>query len=223
MAFETFRTFERVEWEPMAAEQLILVDAFDRELGVGEKMDVPSSGRAAPRLLDLRLRRPGASAHAEARGRQVPLGGLVVEHGLRPPVAGRGDARPPRVGACARRWASTASCAGRSSSSTGRSWTARSLSTSTITSSSARTTKDPAPDPSEVSEWRWVSMGELLRGLSEEPHLYSRWLKLPSKASTGAGSPRRASSVRRPTFKAGPRAPHQPTRQGEKGENRDGR
>jgi isopentenyl-diphosphate delta-isomerase len=37
---------------------------------------------------------------------------------------------------------------------------------------------DPAPDPSEVAEWRWVSMGELLRGLSEEPHLYSRWLKL---------------------------------------------
>jgi isopentenyl-diphosphate delta-isomerase len=37
---------------------------------------------------------------------------------------------------------------------------------------------DPAPDPSEVEEWRWVSMGELLRGLSERPELYSRWLKL---------------------------------------------
>src|ERR671913_2483251 len=26
---------------------------------------------------------------------------------------------------------------------------------------------DPAPDPSEVAGWRWVTMGELLRGLSD--------------------------------------------------------
>ena len=37
---------------------------------------------------------------------------------------------------------------------------------------------DPAPDPSEVEEWRRVTAGELLEGLREEPHLYSRWLKL---------------------------------------------
>lgn len=36
----------------------------------------------------------------------------------------------------------------------------------------------PAPDPSEVEEWSWVSMDELRRGLREEPHLYSYWLKL---------------------------------------------
>ena len=36
----------------------------------------------------------------------------------------------------------------------------------------------PAPDPSEVEDWRWVSMNELRRGLREEPHRYSPWLKL---------------------------------------------
>ncbi|HEX7175464.1 MAG TPA: isopentenyl-diphosphate Delta-isomerase [Pyrinomonadaceae bacterium] len=36
----------------------------------------------------------------------------------------------------------------------------------------------PAPDPSEVEDWRWVGMDELRRGLRHEPHLYSYWLKL---------------------------------------------
>lgn len=36
----------------------------------------------------------------------------------------------------------------------------------------------PAPDSSEVEEWKWVSMDELRRGLREEPSLYSAWLKL---------------------------------------------
>ncbi len=36
----------------------------------------------------------------------------------------------------------------------------------------------PAPDPSEVEDWRWVSMDALRRGLQEEPHHYSYWLKL---------------------------------------------
>ena len=37
---------------------------------------------------------------------------------------------------------------------------------------------EPAPDPAEVEEWRWVSMGDLRRGLSEEPESYSYWLKV---------------------------------------------
>lgn len=35
----------------------------------------------------------------------------------------------------------------------------------------------PVPDPSEVEEWKWVSIGELRRGLREEPSRYSYWLK----------------------------------------------
>lgn len=38
--------------------------------------------------------------------------------------------------------------------------------------------RSPAPDPAEVEDWRWVSMDELRRNLNEEPHRYSRWLKL---------------------------------------------
>ncbi|MGB7926262.1 MAG: isopentenyl-diphosphate Delta-isomerase [Pyrinomonadaceae bacterium] len=37
---------------------------------------------------------------------------------------------------------------------------------------------DPAPDPTEVEDWRWISMDELRRGLRDEPHRYSYWLKL---------------------------------------------
>ena len=37
---------------------------------------------------------------------------------------------------------------------------------------------EPAPDPSEVEDWRWVSMDELRRSLQKEPHGYSYWLKL---------------------------------------------
>lgn len=36
----------------------------------------------------------------------------------------------------------------------------------------------PAPDPSEVAEWRWVTTDELRRALRDEPQSYSYWLKL---------------------------------------------
>ena len=37
---------------------------------------------------------------------------------------------------------------------------------------------EPAPDPSEVEAWRWVSMRELREGLRSEPQSYSYWLKV---------------------------------------------
>lgn len=36
---------------------------------------------------------------------------------------------------------------------------------------------DPAPDPAEVEGWRWVTMEELRRRLTDEPERYSYWLK----------------------------------------------
>jgi len=42
-----------------------------------------------------------------------------------------------------------------------------------------------APDPAEVEDWRWVSMSELRRGLREESHLYSYWLKLVVEGDHG--------------------------------------
>jgi isopentenyl-diphosphate delta-isomerase len=44
---------------------------------------------------------------------------------------------------------------------------------------------EPAPDPSEVEDWRWVEMGDLRRGLSEEPQLYSYWLKVAVEGEHG--------------------------------------
>ena len=38
--------------------------------------------------------------------------------------------------------------------------------------------QEPAPDPSEVGAWRWMSMDELRKDLKEEPHRYSTWLRL---------------------------------------------
>jgi isopentenyl-diphosphate delta-isomerase len=35
----------------------------------------------------------------------------------------------------------------------------------------------PEPDASEVEDWRWVSMDELRHSLIEEPRRYSYWLK----------------------------------------------
>jgi isopentenyl-diphosphate delta-isomerase len=37
---------------------------------------------------------------------------------------------------------------------------------------------EPAPDPSEVGAWRWVSMEELRGGLTDDPDSYSSWLRL---------------------------------------------
>jgi isopentenyl-diphosphate delta-isomerase len=35
----------------------------------------------------------------------------------------------------------------------------------------------PVPDPSEVEEWKWMSLDELRRELREEPSRYSYWLR----------------------------------------------
>ena len=45
----------------------------------------------------------------------------------------------------------------------------------------------PAPDPTEVEEWRWVSMSELREGLREEPQRYSFWLKVAVEGEHGHG------------------------------------
>jgi isopentenyl-diphosphate Delta-isomerase len=36
----------------------------------------------------------------------------------------------------------------------------------------------PAPDPSEVEDWQWVTIEELRRAVAEEPARFSRWLRL---------------------------------------------
>lgn len=161
----------------MAAEQLILVDASDRELGVGEKMEVHRAGalhrafsvfvfdgrgrllmqkRAADKYHSAGLwsntacghPRPGEETQSAAHRR------LFEEMGFD----------------CELRWAFE--------------FIYRAELDGALVEHEydhvfvGTYDEDPAPDPSEVAEWRWVTMGELLRGLNEEPHLYSRWLKL---------------------------------------------
>lgn len=40
---------------------------------------------------------------------------------------------------------------------------------------------EPAPDSAEVEDWRWVSMKQLRRDLSKRPHEYSYWLSVAVK------------------------------------------
>jgi isopentenyl-diphosphate delta-isomerase len=37
---------------------------------------------------------------------------------------------------------------------------------------------DPAPDVAEVESWKWIALDDLRRDLAREPQLYSAWLKL---------------------------------------------
>jgi isopentenyl-diphosphate delta-isomerase len=37
--------------------------------------------------------------------------------------------------------------------------------------------QDPDPDPAEVSDWRWVTMGDLERALIKNPQEFSPWLR----------------------------------------------
>src|SRR5215207_2015722 len=177
MAGEPFGAGERVRWEGMAAEQLILVDASDRELGVGEKMEVHRAGAlhrafsvfifdgAGRLLLQKRARgkyhsgglwsntacghpRPGETTRAAARRRLREEMGFDCE--LR--EAFEFVYRAELDGALVEHeydHVFVGTHAG----------------------------EDPAPDDSEVEDWRWVSMEELRRCLREEPERYSYWLK----------------------------------------------
>jgi isopentenyl-diphosphate delta-isomerase len=188
MANETFRVAERVEWEGgndvrlgveslMAAEQLILVDAEDRELGVGEKMEVHLAGA---------LHRAFSVFVFDGRGRlllQKRAADKYHSAGLWSNTA----CGHPRPGEATREAARRRlreemgfDCELREAFEfLYRAELDGALVEHEYDHVFVGTHEgDPAPDPSEVEEWRWVSMSELRRALSEQPHLYSRWLKL---------------------------------------------
>ena len=161
----------------MAAEQLILVDAFDRELGVGEKMDVHRAGA---------LHRAFSVFVFDGRGRlllQKRAAGKYHSAGLWSNTA-CGHPRPGE--------ATQAAARRRLREEMGFDCELREafqfLYRAELEGELVEHEYDhvfvgvhggaPAPDPSEVEAWRWVTLAELLRGLREEPHLYSRWLKL---------------------------------------------
>lgn len=161
----------------MAVEQLILVDASDRELGIGEKMEVHRAGvlhRAfSVFVFDgrgrlLMQKRAADKYHSAGLWSNTACG--HPRPGEATPSAARRRLREEMGFDCELRGAFE--------------FVYRAELDGALVEHEydhvfvGTYDEDPAPDPSEVAEWRWVSMGELLSGLSEEPHLYSRWLKL---------------------------------------------
>ena len=161
----------------MATEELILVDAHDRELGAGEKLQVHLAGalhrafsvfvfdRVGRLLMQKRAAgkyhsaglwsntacghpRPGEATEAAARRRLREEMGLDCE--LR--AAFEFLYRAELEGALVEHEYDH-------------------VFVGTLDGG------DPAPDPAEVEDWRWVGMDELRRGLREEPQRYSYWLK----------------------------------------------
>ncbi len=161
----------------MAAEQLILVDAFDRELGVGEKMQVHLAG-ALHRAFSvfvfdgrgrlLMQKRAADKYHSAGLWSNTACG--HPRPGEATPAAARRRLREEMGFDCELRgvfeFVYRAELDG--------SLVEHEYDHVFVGTHDA----EPAPDPAEVAEWRWVSMDELRRGLDEEPHLYSRWLKL---------------------------------------------
>jgi isopentenyl-diphosphate Delta-isomerase len=161
----------------MAAEQLILVDAEDRALGVGEKLRIHLEGS---------LHRAFSVFIFDGRGR------LLMQK--------RAAAKYHSAGL----WSNTACGHPRPGEATGAAARRRLREEMGLDCELRRAFEflyraelggalveheydhvfvgahegDPAPDPAEVEDWRWVSMAELRRGLSDAPQLYSAWLKL---------------------------------------------
>src|SRR5215207_2793445 len=177
MAGEPFGAGERVRWEGMAAEQLILVDASDRELGVGEKMEVHRAG-ALHRAFSvfvfdgrghlLMQKRAADKYHSAGLWSNTACG--HPRPGEATPEAARRRLREEMGFECELREAFQ--------------FLYRAELDGALVEHEydhvfvGLYDGDPAPDPSEVEEWRRVTVGELLRDLTERPHLYSRWLKL---------------------------------------------
>ena len=161
----------------MAAEQLILVDASDRELGVGEKMQVHRAGALHRAFSVFVFDRSGRLLMQKRAADKYHSGGLWSNTACGHPRPGEAT-----LGAARRRLHEEMGfdCELREAfqflyrAELGEALVEHEYDHVFV----GKYEGDPAPDPSEVSEWRWVTLGELLKGLSEQPHLYSRWLKL---------------------------------------------
>src|SRR5918997_6773552 len=160
----------------MTAERLILVDAFDRELGVGEKMEVHRAGA---------LHRAFSVFVFDGRGRllmQKRAADKYHSAGLWSNTA-CGHPRPGEEtrGAARRRLREEMGfdCELREAfeflyrAEVGGALVEHEYDHVFVGTHEG----DPAPDPSEVGEWRWVEMPELRRRLQAEPERYSFWLK----------------------------------------------
>jgi isopentenyl-diphosphate delta-isomerase len=161
----------------MMAEQLILVDSSDREIGVGEKLETHREGRlhrafsifvfddAGRLLLQKRARtkyhsgglwsntacghpRPGEETHAAAHRRLREEMGFDCELRLAFGFLYRAELQE------------------------------RLVEHEYDHVFVGEFTGAPAPDTAEVEAWRWMSMKELRRALAQSPDEYSYWLQV---------------------------------------------
>lgn len=161
----------------MTAEELILVDADDREVGVGEKLQTHREGalhRAFSVFVFDRRGRLLMQKRAAAKYHSAGLWSNTACGHPRPGEATR-DAARRRL-----REEMGFDCELREAFEfVYRAEVGDRLVEHEYDHVFAGThDRDPAPDHAEVEDWRWVEMGELRRELREAPERYSFWLKL---------------------------------------------
>jgi isopentenyl-diphosphate delta-isomerase len=165
-----------VRVEPTAAEQLILVDAQDRELGVREKLQAHLEG-ALHRAFSVFVFDRGGRLLLQKRARaKYHSGGLWSNTAC-------GHPRPGETTVTAARRRLREEMGFDCDLRVAFEFLYRAELDGALIEHEydhvfvGAHDDDPAPDPSEVEDWRWVTMRELRRGLRDEPQSYSYWLK----------------------------------------------
>ena len=168
----------------MAVEQLILVDAHDRELGVGEKLQTHREGVLHRAFSVFVFDRRGRLLMQKRAAAKYHSAGLWSNTACGHPRPGEATAEAARrrlreeMGFdCELREAFTFVY---------RAEVGGQLVEHEYDHVFVGTyDEDPAPDPAEVEDWRWMSADELRQSLRDEPHRYSRWLKLAVEGEQG--------------------------------------
>jgi isopentenyl-diphosphate delta-isomerase len=161
----------------MATEQLILVDAQDREVGVGEKMQAHAEG-ALHRAFSVFVFDAEKRLLLQKRARtKYHSGGLWSNTACGHPRPGE-----MTLAAARRRLREEMGFDCELSRAFGFLYRAE-LDNRLVEHEYdhvfvGRFDGVPAPDASEVEDWRWLSVGQLRRELRERPEEYSYWLSL---------------------------------------------
>lgn len=168
----------------MAAEQLILVDAHDREVGVGEKLQVHREGALHRAFSVFVFDAAGCLLLQRRAAEKYHSGGLWSNTACGHPRPGEATRAAAR-----RRLREEMGIDCELRAAFGFIYRAE-LDGALVEHEYdhvfvGRYEGDPAPDPAEVEGWRWVTMGELRRALRAEPQRYSPWLKLAVEGDAG--------------------------------------
>lgn len=161
----------------MAAEQLILVDAHDREVGVGEKLQVHREGALHRAFSVFVFDDAGRLLLQKRASGKYHSGGLWSNTACGHPRPGEATAAAARRRL---REEMNFDCELREEFSfLYRAELEGGLVEHEYDHVFAGTYSGrPAPDPAEVEDWEWVTIEELRRAVGREPARYSRWLRI---------------------------------------------